>query len=113
MKAKQGYEAPDELLAETSFGPIEGFFISSFVILFLLLGGSFFIGFYYSLLFFKIIGFVLLLILVFDIFLFITIKKIFIRLSKKITTRVKKEVNSFRNINIMDVDGIGGTQKHN
>lgn len=90
MKAKQGYEAPDELIAETAFGPIEGFFILSFIIIGILTGGSLFVGFYYSLLFFKIIGFLFLGILIVDIIIFNFVKNIFTKISQNVTKSVRE-----------------------
>ncbi len=102
LKARQGYNAPDELLADTSFGFIEGFFVISFIALGVLSGGSLFVGFHYGYLFFKIFGFILLVILVFDIILFRFLKKITEKLSKQITDTVKNRINTSSTI---DVEG--------
>lgn len=95
MKAKQGYEAPNELLAETTFAPIEWFFILSFIILGLLSGGSLFVGFYFGYLFFKIIGFILLFILCIDIIIFRFIKKTIENISQKVTSTVQSEYKKY------------------
>lgn len=112
LKAKQGYEAPDELIADTAFGPIEGIFFLSFIVLFLLSGGGLFVGFYYSLLFFKIIGFLLLAILIFDIMIFRFIKGLVGQISKKVTTEVSRGIKN-RRIHNVEATDINSTQNFN
>lgn len=102
MKAKQGVNAPNELLADTSFGLIEGFFIISFIALGILSGGSLFIGFSYGYLFFKIFGFILLIILFFDILIFRFLKKTVSSISKKVTHSVQSKIKNYQTI---DVEG--------
>lgn len=109
LRAKQGYEAPEELIADTAFGPVEGMFILSFVILFLFSGGSLFVGFYYSLLFFKIIGFLLVAILIADILLFRFLKGLVNKISKKVTHEIKTGINNHRTYDIPEKD-INSTQ---
>lgn len=105
MKAKQGYEEPDGFLAETAFAPIEGFFILSFIILGVLSGGSLFVGFFYQFLFFRVIGIIFLMILVGDIFLFITVKRIINRFSKKVVNKVKQRIHYNKTIDV-DVNDV-------
>lgn len=99
-KAKQGYRAPDELIADTSFGIIEGYFLISFIILGILSGGFIFIGFYYGYLFFKIFGILFLLTLIIDIVIFRFVKKIVTNLSRNITSQVKNRINKNNTIDI-------------
>lgn len=100
MKAKQGVNAPDELLADTSFGLIEGFFIISFIVLGVLTGGSLFLGFYYGYIFFKIFGFILLAVLVIDISIYRVVKRAVSSLSSKITNTVKQKINNHRVVDV-------------
>lgn len=101
MKAKQGYSAPDELLADTSFGVVEGFFILSFIILGLLAGGSLFVGFSYGYVFFKVFGIILTLVLIVDIVIFRMVKRFIGTISKQVTNAAKNKINNYR---VVDVD---------
>jgi hypothetical protein len=101
MKAKQGYTAPDELIADTSFGIIEGFFILSFIILGILAGGSLFVGFSYGYVFFKIFGFILTIILIIDISVYRTVKRFVTKISKQVTSKAREKINDYR---VVDVD---------
>ncbi len=102
--AKQGMNAPEELLADTSFGLIEGFFIISFIILGLLTGISLFVGFSYGYLFFKIFGIILLVILAIDIFVYRKIKKFVTKISTKVTNKVKQEISNYRTVHVEATD---------
>lgn len=95
MKVKQGYEAPNELIAETTFAPIESFFVISFIVLGLLSGGSLFVGFYFGYLFFKIIGFILLFILLINIIIFRFIKKTIENISQKVTNNIQSQYKKY------------------
>lgn len=92
LKAKQGYEAPDELLAETSFAPIEGLFIISFIVLGLVSGASLFAGFLYGYTFLKIFGFLFLGLLILDIMIFRWVKNLVEGISKKITSTLQQKI---------------------
>ena len=91
LKAKQGYQEPEELISETSFGLIESFFIISFIILGLITGGLGFLVFYYG----SIIVFILALLfgitLSFDIWIYIKVKSFFKKMSKKVVDYSRKE----------------------
>jgi hypothetical protein len=94
MKTKQGIEHPDELMSELSFGFIEGYFITSFIILGLLTGASFWFGFISDVIFFKITFWFFLLLLIASIGIFIILKRLVGKISKKVsdtvTTRIKR-----------------------
>ena len=104
FKAKQGINAPDELLADTSFGLVEGFFILSFIVLGIIGGGSVFIGLTYGYLFFKVFGIILLLILCVDIAIYRKIKKFVGRISRKVTSQARNTINNYRTVDIEATD---------
>ena len=103
FKAKQGYSAPDELLSETSFSFIESFFISSFIILGIIAGGLGILAFSQGSNFALFFAILFLLVLVFDVWVFIKIKKIFKKLSKKVVD-YSKNVYSETKSRIIDVE---------
>ncbi|MCI5050911.1 MAG: hypothetical protein MRY57_01225 [Candidatus Pacebacteria bacterium] len=114
LKAKQGYEAPDELLADTSFGFIEGMFIMSFLILGLLgvLGIGF--GIYFDLTFLVVIGIIFIIFLIIDIKIFLFLKRKVGDLSKKITENVRHNLQR-KNAKVYNVEekDINSTQSTN
>jgi len=85
LKAKQGITKPDEFIADTSFGLIEGVFIISFIILGILSLGLLFLGFYYNIVGLIIFGVVLSLILGVDVAIYLKVKQYIRRVSKNIT----------------------------
>lgn len=90
LKAKQGIEHPDELLAESSFAFIETIFIVAALVLAVLTLGLGFAAFYYSsyiLLFFSIL---FLFSLSFDIWLYLVVKRFIEKISKKIVATSKE-----------------------
>ncbi len=92
LKAKQGVEKPEELLADTSFSFLEFFFYVSFALLGLFTAALWFFTFFKES---AILGFfatLFSLALAFDIFLFIKIKKFFARMSKKIVDYGKQKM---------------------
>ncbi|MFT6829603.1 MAG: hypothetical protein ACJAV6_000434 [Candidatus Paceibacteria bacterium] len=101
LTAKKGFNKPEELVADTSFGLVEGFFIISFIILGLLGGGALFLGFSYGYLFFKIFGIILIIILCIDIMIFRAVKSFIESISTKVTHSVK---GALSNNNTIDVD---------
>jgi hypothetical protein len=100
MKAKQGYSEPDDLLADSSFGIVEGFFILSFVILGLISGILLYFGFSYGYSLMTFFGFLFLLMLFVDIAIYRIIKKAVQRISTKVTNTVKKQVSSNRTVDV-------------
>ncbi len=100
MKAKQGYNAPDELLAETSFGLIEGFFITSFIVLGLISGGLLYAGFSLGYLLLKIFGFLFLAVLIIDISIYRIVKRAVKNISRKVTKKVEEQINNYRTVDV-------------
>lgn len=90
LKTKQGYEAPDELMGETSFAFIEGFFILSFVILGILSLSLLFIAFFYNSYLALFFGFLFIMVLSVDIWIFKKVKKFVMSTSKKVVDEIKK-----------------------
>jgi len=93
LKARQGYNAPDELLAETSFGFVEGFFIISFIILGLVSGGLLFFGFRLGYSLMVVFGVLFLFILVVDIILYRFLKSTIQKISTNVTNTVKRQIS--------------------
>ncbi|MCA9353165.1 hypothetical protein KC901_03200 [Patescibacteria group bacterium] len=104
LKVKQGVHAPEELLADTSFSIVEGFFVTSFVVFGTLAGGSLFLGFYYGYLFFKIVGILLSFILIVDIMMFRSVKRFVRNISAEMTHRVKSTISNHQTIDVEATD---------
>ena len=103
FKAKQGADNPSELVSETSFAFIEGFFIISFIILGISTAGLGFLAFYYGSNIILIFSLLFLLALSFDIWVFIKIKKIFNKISKKVVNYSKEKYHQVVDNNIIDI----------
>jgi len=91
LLAKRAKENPEELLADFSFGPIEGFFIISFVILGIISLGLGFLAFSYGskiTLFFAIL---FLAILSIDIYIFLKVKRFFLNLTQQAVSFSQKK----------------------
>ncbi len=101
LKAKQGMEKPEDLLAETSFAFLEIYFYVSFAFL----GLFTFCLWCFVIYFLSVIGGVFAtlfsLALAFDIFIFIKVKRFFERMSKKIVDYGKDQ---FIQTRIIEVD---------
>jgi F0F1-type ATP synthase assembly protein I len=91
-KAKQGYEQPNELLTDLSFGIVEGYFVASMIILSVVTGVSLWLGFFKDIIFFQIIFFLFLILLIGSIILFRIIKRTVARISKKVTDNVQGQL---------------------
>lgn len=96
--ARSAYEKPDEFLADTSFGIVQGFFILSFIVLGLLGGGFIAAGIHYDQGFMRFIGILLVSILALDIFVFIRVKKNISRIAKRTVDYGRKQVQHYREI---------------
>lgn len=103
-KARQGYNKPEELIAETSFAPVEGIFILSFIALGIISGISLYVGFYYSYFFFKFIGIVFLLFLIGDIIIYSFVKRVVSSISSKLTNRVRGSIKRKNTIEVEAID---------
>jgi Flp pilus assembly protein TadB len=99
MKAKQGYNAPDEVIADTSFSFIEGFFIVSFIILGILSSGLLYFGIALGYNLMVIAGILFLIILIVDILVYRFIKKIIQNISTKITMAMRSKITTKDTIN--------------
>lgn len=104
LSSKKGINKPEELVADTSFGLIEGFFILSFVILGLLGIGSLFLGFNYGYIFFKIFGIIMIIILFIDIIIFRAVKKFVGKLSTHVTKKVRGVISNNQTIDVDATD---------
>lgn len=93
LKTKQGIEKPEELLSETGFGFVEIYFYLSFVFFGVLVCGLGALSYFYNSLVAGIFAGLFLLVLVFDIWLFIKIRSFVERASKKIVEISKKSLN--------------------
>lgn len=104
FKTKKGIEHTDEFIKDVSFGPIEAFFILSFIILGILGFGLGFLAFYYDsglALFFAIM---FLSTLSFDVWIFIKVKKFFTKMSKNMFNYTKQKYKKINSDRIIDVD---------
>ncbi len=104
FKTKKGIQHTDELMTDISFGPVESFFILSFIFLGIITAGLGFTAFYFSskiILFFAIM---FLFVLSLDIWIFIKIKKFFISVNKKIVHYSQKKYKQFQTKNVVDID---------
>ena len=104
FKAKQGMNAPQDLLADTSFGLVEGFFILSFIALGIVGIGSVFVGFNYGYGFFKVFGIIMLLILILDIIIYRKVKKFIQKMSNQVTDNVKQHINYYKTVDVEVTD---------
>ena len=104
FKTKKGIDRTNEFVTDVSFGPLEGIFIISFIILGIVTLGLGFLSFFYLsnlALFFFIL---FLLILVFDIWIFIKVKRFFSKLSKKTVDFSQKKYKEFSDEKVVDVE---------
>jgi len=102
IKGKEGYNAPDELIADTSFGLIEGFFIISFFVLGIVSGALLYFGISFGYNLMVVFGVLFLIILIIDIAIYQFIKKIVQNISTKVTNGVRNQINEK---NTIEVDG--------
>lgn len=100
---KKGYQHPDEFLSDVSFGVIEAYFTTSFIVLGLLLTGTFWGGFIEGIFFLKVFFVLFLLITITVWFVFRGIKKFIARISKSMTDRARHTYNEVRSRNVIDV----------
>jgi len=103
-KARSGYSNPEELMAETSFGVIEGFFITGLIITGLLMVGLLFTGFYFDITFLKIIGFLFSALFFGIIMLYRFIKKVIKKATNTISQKVRHNFNPKNTIDISATD---------
>ena len=90
--AKRGIEHPDEFIADISFAPLETFFIVSFIILGLITLGLGFLAFWYVSNALLVFALLFLLVLSVDIFLYVKIRRAFIRMGKQVQSFSKKKI---------------------
>lgn len=106
--AQQGIKNPDEFVSSTSITFLSTFFIMSILILGLLTGLFLFSGFYFDILFLKIMGFFSFILFCGIFILFRYLKKIIRRTARNIKTHLEtkfSEYNTNNNIRkIIDVE---------
>lgn len=89
LSAKKLYEKPDEVLGEVPIAYIQGFFITSFIIIGLVMAALLGFGFSFDILLLKIFGFVFLAILIVDIIIYTIVVRKIKQLVEKISHRTK------------------------
>lgn len=104
MKAKQGYDTPDEFIAETSFAFVESFFTTSFIILSIISGALLFFGFKFGYNLMILFGVLFLIILIVDIMIYRFTKKTLQNISTQVTSKVKRKMNNIRTIDVDATD---------
>ncbi len=80
----KGVHHTDEFIHDISFGTLETFFLLSFFLLGIIIGGLGFFGFSYDNNLALILASLFLIVFLFDIFIFIKVRNIFKKISKKI-----------------------------
>ena len=103
FKAKQGYKAPHELLADTSFGFLEIYFIIGFFTSIILGGGLLTLGIVYNLIFLKIIGIIFLVVFVINIIFYCIVKGFVKKISRQSIQTVQQKMRNRKSIYVDSV----------
>ncbi|MAQ77397.1 hypothetical protein CL684_02640 [Candidatus Campbellbacteria bacterium] len=94
---KESFDHPDEFIKNTSLGFIEGYFVTAGIVLSLLTIASLSIGYYFSLSFFVVVGYIFLVIAVITAVLYLRIRKLITRLSQRAGERARKTMTRAKN----------------
>lgn len=84
FQAKRGLENPGELVSDISFGPVQLFFILSFIALGLITVLVGFLGIHFDSIIFLILSFLFLMVLIIDIWIYRRVKRFFTSLGKRV-----------------------------
>lgn len=104
FKARKGVKDTSGLVADISFGPLEGLFIISFIIFGFITLGLGFVAFRFESNTALIFSILFLLALIFDIWMFKKIKLFLEKVSNRAVDYSRKKYRSIKSNNIIDVD---------
>ena len=95
---KESFENPDDFIKNTSMGFIEGYFVTAGIVLSFLTGLSLFVGYYFSLSFFIVVGYIFLGIVILTVLLYLRIRKLVTRLSRRAGGQARKTMDQAKNV---------------